>query len=172
MAELIPDPWSGQRNEHCCHQSWHSSHKGTITEIQLWLECYSHLRAGNACHHVPCKYAWIALVNILCHGLSQIYTLMYFNPAQATGEKGSIEQWNTRFKGLRLQQTILMGTVTTMHYNLETKLKSHPDQDFAQCVTYSIKYGFHIGMKGVLQFSSTPIKTWYIHAKNGDVVDA
>lgn len=43
MVELIPQSWSNQEEEQYCHQSQHNSLKGTITDVEMWLEYYSYL---------------------------------------------------------------------------------------------------------------------------------
>ena len=53
----------------------------------------------------------------------------------------------------------------------KSKLKSHPDQDFAQYVTHGIEFGFRIGAKGVLQACSTP-RNMPSATRHGDIVDA
>ena len=40
MVELIPEPWSNQGEEICCHQSQHNSAMSPITDVEVWLECY------------------------------------------------------------------------------------------------------------------------------------
>ena len=50
------------------------------------------------------------------------------------------------------------------------KLKLYPDQDFAQYVTRGIEHGFWIGVKGVLQSSTSP-KNMVSVSRNGYVVD-
>ena len=43
MVELMPESWSNQGEEQCCHQSRRNFLKGPIMDIQVWLECYSYL---------------------------------------------------------------------------------------------------------------------------------
>ena len=45
MSELIPESWKFMEEEiSCCHQN-RSSHRGLVTDILLWVECYSTLVA-------------------------------------------------------------------------------------------------------------------------------
>lgn len=44
IAELVPDNWRFTEDEQkCCHQSRRSSRRGPVTDILLWIECYSSL---------------------------------------------------------------------------------------------------------------------------------
>lgn len=43
MAELVPDMWQQSEEEgpKCCHQTRRGSRRGPVTDILLWLECYT-----------------------------------------------------------------------------------------------------------------------------------
>ena len=44
MSELVPDAWRFQDDEDnlkCCHTSRRAPRKGPVTDILLWIECYS-----------------------------------------------------------------------------------------------------------------------------------
>ena len=47
MAELVPDSWHLQEVEQskCCHQPRRSYRKGPISDILLWIDCYSSMVA-------------------------------------------------------------------------------------------------------------------------------
>ena len=46
MSDLIPDSWRQDEGEsQCCSQPRRSNRKGPVTDILLWLECYSSLVA-------------------------------------------------------------------------------------------------------------------------------
>ena len=43
MSELVPDMWRLQKEDDnkCCHQPRRISKRGPVTDILLWIECYS-----------------------------------------------------------------------------------------------------------------------------------
>ena len=47
MAELVPDTWryGEEDGSKCCHQSRRSSRRAPVTDILLWLECYTTMAA-------------------------------------------------------------------------------------------------------------------------------
>ena len=49
MAELVPESWGADVEPSlCCHQGRRLSRRGPVTDILLWLECYSSLVAALA----------------------------------------------------------------------------------------------------------------------------
>lgn len=46
MSELVPDGWRfSEEEQKCCHQQRRSHRRGPVTDILLWVECYSSLVA-------------------------------------------------------------------------------------------------------------------------------
>ena len=47
MSELVPESWGmeSEMTSQCCHQARPQPRRGPITDIILWLECYSSLVA-------------------------------------------------------------------------------------------------------------------------------
>lgn len=44
MSELVPDSWQFREEEQkCCHSSHRPQRRGPVSEILLWIECYSSL---------------------------------------------------------------------------------------------------------------------------------
>jgi len=46
MSELIKDQWKPEEEEesNCCHHNW-MPYRGPVTDILVWVECYSTLVA-------------------------------------------------------------------------------------------------------------------------------
>ena len=57
MAELVPDNWRyGEEEQKCCHQTRRSQRRGPVSDILLWIECYSSLVSVLGAYH-PAKIA-------------------------------------------------------------------------------------------------------------------
>lgn len=57
MSELVPDNWRyGEEEQKCCHQTRRTQRRGPVTDILLWIECYSSLVAVLGIQH-PTKIA-------------------------------------------------------------------------------------------------------------------
>ena len=42
MAELLPDGWlTREEDQRCCHSLRRPQRRGPVTDILLWVECYS-----------------------------------------------------------------------------------------------------------------------------------